>query len=320
METKCEEKTLNSFKKDILEKKDHKSLLAVHVNVKNSEKKKSDLEKKLNKVFLLDKGCGPDILCLSETHREKNLPNFKNYERFYGTDEINAYGGVCMYVKSDQIKSEKINDEKYTFNSSHFEHLWVKLTLKASTIVVGAIYRHGQVQKKEKVQKEEKLDKFQEEFFSIIEDLNMKNQRFYILGDFNINFLPKTPCFDYKEKLECQKELDCKSLIDKPTRVCNEEKTKTLIDHIYTSDSGGKSGVVQTDDIADHYPIYCSIPRNDESKKSKRVREPNQQEGFFFYFFIYFFYFIFFYIFFITYTICLVLFKVSSYHNCVILY
>ena len=86
------------------------------------------------------------------------------------------------------------------------------------------------------------------------------------MGNFNINFLPKPPYFNYKEELECQKGLDCKSLVDKPIRVSNEGKTKTLIDHI-------------TDDIADHYPIYCFIPKNDESKRSKRDREKNKKEG-----------------------------------------
>ena len=63
-------------------------------------------------------------------------------------------------------------------------------------------------------------------------------------GDFNINFLPELSYFNYKEELECQTKLNCKSLIDKPTRVSNNGKIKTLIDHIYTSDADGKSGVV----------------------------------------------------------------------------
>ena len=68
METKCEEKKLLDFQQNILQKKDDNSLLSVHVNVKNAEKKKSQL----NNTFLLDKGCGPDILCLSETHGKKS--------------------------------------------------------------------------------------------------------------------------------------------------------------------------------------------------------------------------------------------------------
>ena len=32
METKCKEKTLNRFQRDILKKKDNKSLLAIQVN------------------------------------------------------------------------------------------------------------------------------------------------------------------------------------------------------------------------------------------------------------------------------------------------
>ena len=278
METKCEEKTLENFKQDILQKKDNQSLLAVHVNVRNAKDKKSYLKDKLNDAFLLDKPCGPNILCLSETHREIDLPDFSCYNRFYGDYEINSYGGVCMYVKKD-FKAKKMGKE-YHFKSEYFEHLWVKLQLDSNSIVIGVVYRHGSTkQKEEKPQQteEDMLNEFQEEFFEIIDDLKEKNQRFYILGDFNINFLPKPIYFNYKEKLECLK--GCKSLIDKPTRVSNNGKTRKAIDHIYTSDADGKSGVVQTDDIADHYPIYCSIPRNNESKRSKGECEQNEVDA-----------------------------------------
>ena len=68
---------------------------------------------------MLDKGCAPDILCLSETHGEKNLFYFENYKRFCGTHKINTYGGVCMYVKSN-FSPEQIKDEKYIFDSNYF--------------------------------------------------------------------------------------------------------------------------------------------------------------------------------------------------------
>ena len=155
-EIKYQEKKLKRFQQGISVKKDDKSLLAVQVNVKNAENKKPQL----NNTFLLDKGCAPDILCLSETHIGKNLPYFETYKRFYGTHKINVYGGVYMYVKSN-FSSEQIKDEKYIFDSNYFEHLWVKLKLDSnSSIVVGAVYRHGP--SKQGV----KLNKFQEEFFN----------------------------------------------------------------------------------------------------------------------------------------------------------
>ena len=56
-------------------------------------------------------------------------------------------------------------------------------------------------------------------------------------------------------------------LITKPTRV--SDSSATIIDHILTNDLEHSSilGIVETNEISDHYPILCQSQVNTDSKK-----------------------------------------------------
>ena len=242
MESKCEEIQLEDFQEDVLKSRDNKSLLAVYINVNKAKYLKTQLEN----TFLLEKKSKPDILCLSGIEAKKNPPDFADYTKFY-KPQNEKHKEICMYVKSN-LSPEQINDEEFIFESDYSKQLWVNLP--KTSVIIGLIYRW-------KCEEAKNLKEFQEQLFPLIGNLKEENKRFYILGNFSINFLPEPPYFSYKEELKCQ------SLIDKPTRI-----SKTLKDHIYTSDTNGKSGVVQTDDICKNYPIYCSIPKDLRNKST----------------------------------------------------
>lgn len=77
------------------------------------------------------------------------------------------------------------------------------------------------------------------------------------MGDFNINYLEdSTP---KRELKNLEKEFNLKQRIDKPTRYT--KKSKTLIDHIYTSCNNVSVAGVLDCHMSDHLPTYVTIKK-----------------------------------------------------------
>ena len=265
----CQELRLIKFQ-DQLKASSNKSLLVFHVNIDGI---KTNFES-LTQFICLDEN-GLDVICISETHIPTQLPNISNksyqYKSFcvpkHVPKKLNKKTGVAIYVKSN-LRSKERNDLSKVFKLKKktkagneevdFVCLWIELVdNEDKEVVIGVVYRHPNNTKKD-------FKRFRDRFSPILEKLNKEKKTFYVLGDFNIDFSKKPAHFE-----EFNKKCECKQLISKVTRIEKKSEKKTLIDHIYTNDKLIDSskefeevGVVQTNEIFDHYPIYCFIPNS----------------------------------------------------------
>ena len=82
--------------------------------------------------------------------------------------------------------------------------------------------------------------------------------RLYLCGDFNINLLDHNYNKHVKYFIDSIYSLGCRPLIDKPTRVTNDNNS--LIDNIFTNNNySHKYNGILLNDISDHYPIFTFL-------------------------------------------------------------
>ena len=92
----------------------------------------------------------------------------------------------------------------------------------------------------------------------------------FLLGDFNINVEQSSSRASHaQDYLDMLSSMAIFPIITKPPRVTTT--SSTMIDHIvtnkYCTSHGILPGVIKTDSLADHYPMFCII-RNSLVEKS----------------------------------------------------
>ena len=199
----------------------------------------------------------PHVICLTDTKNPTaNVnTNINGYSYCHAKTHSGA-GGVAIYIKIP-FKFEIRQDLQFIMSGC--ENLWIDFAKSRIKLIVGVIYRHQFDDKPT-----ERFNDFKKRFQEIVEKIKKENKLVYILGDFNCNFLrnEKQPR-DYKNLLN---DLGLKLLITKPTRVprlTRAHDKPSLIDHIYTNDKQTQTliaGIIETDDVSDHYPIFCISP------------------------------------------------------------
>ena len=103
----------------------------------------------------------------------------------------------------------------------------------------------------------------------MLERASSENIEILFLGDFNQDLLPKHLPTDARDLRQAFSTYQLTQLIKSPTRITN--RSKTLIDHIYTSDPPNKaiaSGVSQCT-ISEHSLIYLV-------RRCKNLRGPSK--------------------------------------------
>lgn len=246
MYNKCQNLSLEQFQHLTKSKKDD-SLLAVHVNMKISQKNFDSFK---NILSLQDGGL--DVVAVTISGEIKHLSSIEGYKLFLEADKAKNAGSVATYVKSN-IQSSIRTDLQSQLSKSG--ELWVELMPGSDkAIVVGVIYKHSKVSTKND------FHKFSGLFLATMNKLKAEKKKVCVLGNLGINFLPETMSMDYKEELE---KLGYFSVIDRPTMTDPTKSLATLTDHIYTSDNSTSflkaSGVVNTNQLSSHFPTFCLI-------------------------------------------------------------
>ena len=245
------------------EKPCDESLFLLHVNINSLKKNFKKLEN-LIQAFTKKR---PDAICVSEINKpDKDKVKLDDYD-YYENPATSNKGGVAIYVrnkyKSAEICQYKIPDGGTNKNPGkpNCETIWVELTTAEGEIVVGCVYRHPD-------QKITDFDTFENKLKEKISKIKKDDKIIYVLGDFNIDMLANSELqIEMSKHCALIKSLGFKLLITGPTRHVAIHKP-SLIDHIYTNDSNTKNitaGIVQTNDVSDHFPIYCVIPVDSDS-------------------------------------------------------
>ena len=154
-----------------------------------------------------------------------------------------------MYISSSLNYTLKPD---LSLNVEHVEDIWVEIYPEYSSkpIIVGGVYFHPHSSHKA----------FQDKIEQLMEKINATKQTFYVLGDFNINYLSNLQTVvDYKHSLE---SLGVINLITCPTRFMVNQ-TPSLLDHIYCNkpSAGINSGTIAYD-ISDHNIVFTYSQAN----------------------------------------------------------
>ena len=108
---------------------------------------------------------------------------------------------------------------------SNCEDVWVDITLSCNyTLTIDLVYQHPQ----------NNMDDFLEAFASSITTFT-SNQKYVILGDFNIDYTKYNSSNKIKNYADKITSLGCDQLVVVPTRITTH--SQSLLDHIYVNDS-----------------------------------------------------------------------------------
>ena len=227
-------------------------MLFLHANIRSIKRNLKNV-----KCLIEPMQNSPDVICLTDTKNPAaNVnTNINGYSYSHAKTHSGA-GGVAIYIKI-RFKFEIRQDLQFIMSGC--ENLWIDFAKSKINLIVGVIYRHQFDHKPTK-----RFNDFKKRFQKVIEKIKKENKLVYILGDFNCDFLRnKKQPRDYKNLLN---DLGLKLLITKPThvpRLTRAHHKPSLIDHIYTNDKQTPTliaGIIETDDVSDHYPIFCISP------------------------------------------------------------
>ena len=233
-------------------------LLIFHVNAGKYQSSLFEMEN-----IIMSSLHPPDIVCVSDTGNRSVSSSFlDDYIKFkFPKHDSRIRGkGVAIFVKKSRHGScNERSDLKFLSNDC--DNLWVELSYfgfppdmrQFYTMVIGVVYRNPS-------EVRDKIETFCKNLQNVISKIKNEGKIFYILGDFNMDVRKyNNYIVQYCEMLEDE---DCKLLITKPTRVGIKDDAQGLLDHIYTNDPNLQnvtSGIVETHDVSDHYPIYCHL-------------------------------------------------------------
>jgi len=160
---------------------------------------------------------------------------------------------------SDNLKSIQLTEIK--LKCDRCEDVWIELKINNNkNLIVGSMYRHPS----------NVFKQFENEFINIIKTFKT-NQKYIVLGDFNINYRSLNAQQNIRNYDDHINSFGCSQLIDKPTKIT--QSSNTIIDHIYTSSAlmNQVLPIVIYKDISDHLPTSALV----RCKTNKK----NQQKG-----------------------------------------
>ena len=238
----CKYQSLAKFAAETATNPANESIVIVHVNIVSDDKHFNDLQLFLNRFSYK-----VEVLCISETRltprniKYCNLPGYTLYH--YNSDTY--AGGSAIYMSND-IKCRQFSQIKV--KTDECEYVWVELILyNKETLIIGSVYRHPNTTNK-------KIKLFEDAIVHILKTFK-SNQRYLVLGDYNIHYdkIGESPTMDnYTNHIN---GIGCTQIINRPTRI--RSSSSSVIDHAYinsTSLSQVSSFILQ-EDISDHLPV-----------------------------------------------------------------
>ena len=177
-----------------------------------------------------------DILIINETWLDITIKD--NEVAIQGTnilrkDRNRQGGGVCMYIKNN-IRFKEIQLD------SDIESLWIKITEKKNSLIVGTIYRPPDAR-----------NCYYDKILDEIQSIERNTNDLIILGDLNYNYLDN---LNMKPITEIESMFELTQIVRSPTRVTL--RSSTLLDVILTGspEKFTNTSVIPIS-ISDHYCI-----------------------------------------------------------------
>ena len=232
-------------------------LLIIHINARSVINKAEDIQM----ICYQNK---PDILCITETWLNESVPlnaitpiGYKvlrqdrsdKFKQIYGR---NRGGGVLVFHK------EEINIErKQLIKNDYEENMWIHVKTKTS-FLLGIIYRADYTDILKDIENESKMEKYLQKAY-------LQNKNVILMGDFNADDNKENICHKGKKMHEICDTYGLKQIINKPTRIDNNTRKSTIIDHIWLNpqENNIKSGTATglSDHLATYIKLYNQKPK-----------------------------------------------------------
>ena len=234
-------------------------IILLHSNIQSLEAKYDSFITFLTSLISNNNHCLPSVIALSETwlnSTNESLFPINGYQPLIARcrlDHSNR-GGVGLFVRDDLEIIPRPDLEK--FIPFVFESVFI--TLKTLNITIGVIYSTPDSDK----------SKFLDYYGQLIDQLQMKSESFFILGDFNIDIFKYGRDSNSNDFINKTLGKGCIPLITKPTRVT--PTSSTCIDNIITNLSCSRESGPIHEHISDHFPVFCSLSI-DQPKRNKQA-------------------------------------------------
>lgn len=185
----------------------------------------------------------------------ESLPGFS----LEHTPTESTAGGALLYISNTLIYRVRIDLSSCFYKARELESVFVEISCKPRSVIVGCIYRHPNMS----------ISEFNESYLSpLLGKLGFEKKGLVFLGDFNINIMKSGVSSDETEFLDLMGSYLCFPFIDLPTRVT--DRSSSLIDNIFVSndlsnDMDNLSGNL-TIAISDHMPQFVLLKGSDVNK------------------------------------------------------
>ena len=255
---------LNSLSEYYRKTKMANKFSALHLNIQSLPSKFQSLKVMLS--IFAESNLVFDCILICETFLtpcNNDLFNIEGYSFVSRHRTQMKGGGVCIYIRN--TFNFTIRDDLSVFHEGIFESVFIEVTTKSKSIILGEIYRTPSSNKAETIQI----------FENIFDKLSAENKDIILATDQNIDYLDI-------ENTHVQNLINISFAsgilpsITKPTRVTTN--SATLIDNIYASASRENKVVsgVLSHDISDHFPIFAFMHNKHENKNKVNYIEYRQ--------------------------------------------
>lgn len=189
------------------------------------------------------------VIGISETWLHENSPdlfNLPNYKLIRADRKGKRGGGVAFYI-AEKLKFKIRSDVKLL----HAETLFIEIENTGfKNIIIGLIYRPPG----------SNFDLFYKELEQYLYIIGNENKHTFILGDFNINFLPSVVNNNSNNFMKLMYSFGFHSFINKSTRI--NPYSSTQIDNIFSNVHNNMNnkmiGGILCSEVSDHLPIFLT--------------------------------------------------------------
>jgi hypothetical protein len=232
----------------------------LYLNIAGTTRNKKELEDTIEKIK-------PSIICLTETHITEEIYDIeiqiKNYNGVHVRSESRRTGGCSIYVRNN-IRIKKTTEEKLN------QGTWIvgtSIEINKKIINLYVIYRSPSTS----------VNEFLQEYERWMEKI-VKKENAILLGDYNIDLLKNSPsAIRLGEIMEATHFLQVN---EEATRF--NDKSRTLIDIIYSSMGDINCDILDEHKITDHETLCCKIkiPRRncDLTGERRKIKTIDQNE------------------------------------------
>ena len=177
---------------------------------------------------------------------------------FEQTPTETSFGGALLYISNSIIY--KPRNDLTLYEKGKIESVFIEVIVpKKSNLIVGCIYRHPNMS----------VSDFNDShLISLLNKISSENKKIYLMGDYNIDLIKVDSDANISKYFNHLSSNHILPHINIPTRIT--DRSKTLIDNIFSNSITHNVSGNLTSSISDHMPQFLIFPSSEKISKCKR--------------------------------------------------